>query len=163
MIVGYQVKMRLGLLVFFLATTMFAFCEPANAFIFKRHRQIYFPKAKAPVVQKAVAAAATVVDGIEEEWLCLHLVNQERERRKLPPLEFCSTLAEASNRWSSTMQRSGFRHGSGNEIIAMGGQSGAFAHRIWMNSPPHRAALLNPRYTKVGFGMVNGYWTGRFH
>jgi uncharacterized protein YkwD len=160
--------MKLRLLVFFLtpmlvAFCMITFCEPVDAFLLKRPRQVYYPQTQ--VVQTSevkTTVTATIVDDTDAEMLCLQLVNEERQRRKLPPLEYCPILAEASSRWSSTMQRTGFRHGSGHEIIARGGQSGEFAHRIWMNSPPHRAALLNPRYTEVGFGMVNGYWTGRF-
>ena len=152
--------MRFGLLMLFAVWISVAFCEPADALVFKQQRSRQMTYSQTPLVK--TVSTPTVVDDIEEEWLCLHLVNKELERRNIPPLEYCSILAEASCLWSSTMLRTGFRHGSGNEIIARGGLSGEFAHRIWMNSPPHRAALLNPRYTEVGFGMVNGFWTGRF-
>lgn len=31
----------------------------------------------------------------------------------------------------------------------------------WMNSPGHRANILNPKYTQIGIGLVEGVWQGR--
>ena len=131
-------------------------CSPAEAGLLSRmfgggQRQNYAPRQ--PDIQ---------VDALEEAMNCLQRVNEERIRRKLRPLQYSQELAEASVAWSRTMAGSGFRHGASREIIAVGGYSSEFAYRIWMNSPPHRAALLNSRYKEVGFGMERGYWTGRF-
>lgn len=31
----------------------------------------------------------------------------------------------------------------------------------WMNSPGHRANILNPKYTQIGVGIVSGTWQGK--
>lgn len=31
----------------------------------------------------------------------------------------------------------------------------------WMNSPGHRANILNPKYTEIGVGLIPGTWQGR--
>ena len=116
----------------------------------------------APAALSVKVRQKTVFDIRIEEMRCLELVNEERLRRKLLPLRHCSGLAEASQSWSETMRRSGFRHGISKEVIARGGQSAEFAYRIWMNSPPHREALLNPNIREIGFGTSGGFWTARF-
>ena len=137
---------------------MLGFCESAEAFVF------VFPKKQPmrPVVAHIAQTVQTVFNVADEELQCLQLVNEERIRRKLPILTYDAALAEDSRDWSKIMTRTGFRHGHSREIIARGGYSAAFAFRIWMNSPAHRAHLLNPNYQAIGFGMSNGFWTGRF-
>jgi len=150
------------------ASVLLIYCNSVEAFIFKPFQQKYYKQpAKAQPAQSTLPVHSTrpsqsQVDAVEEEWICLTLINEERQRRRLPPLEYCPVLASASRNWSAMMTQIGFKHGSGNEVIARGGHTASFAHRIWMNSPPHRAALTNPNYKQVGFGMVNGYWTARF-
>jgi uncharacterized protein YkwD len=50
----------------------------------------------------------------------------------------------------------------GGEIIASGATTAVAVVDLWMNSPPHREILLSSRYTIVGAGYVNGYWTVQF-
>lgn len=148
-----MIKKLILSLVFVLCIS--AYCEAgllANLFGGGR-RQSYAPRQSESTVQ---------LDPEEEALNCLQLVNEERVRRHLRPLQFSQDLAEQSVQWSRTMVRSGFRHGAGREIIAMGGSTSSFAFRIWMGSPPHRSMLLSSSYKEVGFGMSNGYWTGRF-
>ncbi|HEU0287388.1 MAG TPA: CAP domain-containing protein [Nocardioidaceae bacterium] len=51
---------------------------------------------------------------------------------------------------------------SAGENIARGGVSPRATVRLWMNSPGHRANILNRRYTHLGVGAAarNGQWTG---
>ncbi|MCL2304187.1 MAG: CAP domain-containing protein [Planctomycetaceae bacterium] len=147
---------KFSLFTLLCALGLTAFFQSSNAFALQQ-RQAF-----KPIVSPLIQTVPTVLNAQDEELRCLHLVNEERIRRKLPILTYDATLAEASRSWSLTMTRSGFRHGYGREIIARGGQSATFAFRIWMNSPPHRAQLLSPNYQTVGFGTVNGFWTGRF-
>lgn len=49
------------------------------------------------------------------------------------------------------------------ENIAMGQRSEKEVVKGWMNSPGHRANILNPRFTDIGFGIAYGpdksiYW-----
>lgn len=53
------------------------------------------------------------------------------------------------------------------ENIAAGQNTVSAVHTAWMNSPGHRANILNPNYTHVGFGYVTGgsyrsYWVQMF-
>ncbi|KAJ1973125.1 hypothetical protein H4R33_007008 [Dimargaris cristalligena] len=47
-----------------------------------------------------------------------------------------------------------------NVALNHGGEEGAF--ETWMNSPGHRANILNPQATHMGIGDVDGYWTQVF-
>jgi uncharacterized protein YkwD len=48
------------------------------------------------------------------------------------------------------------------ENVAAGSSDPYLTFQGWMNSPGHRANILNCTYTKMGVGMVNGYWTQVF-
>lgn len=61
----------------------------------------------------------------------------------------------------------GIKFSSGGENIAMGQKTAAEVVAAWMNSPGHRANILNPSYTQIGVGLAkNGqgvcYWTQMF-
>jgi uncharacterized protein YkwD len=45
------------------------------------------------------------------------------------------------------------------EIVASGADTATSAMTLWMNSPPHRQIMLDPRYTMAGIGYYAGYWT----
>ncbi len=53
------------------------------------------------------------------------------------------------------------------ENIAWGADTPEKVQEIWMNSPPHKAQLLKPEYTQVGFGVCKApdgkiYWVACF-
>ncbi|WP_413773861.1 CAP domain-containing protein [Paenibacillus macerans] len=48
------------------------------------------------------------------------------------------------------------------ENIAKGQRSAKEAVRDWMNSPGHKANILNPNYKLIGVGYYNGYWVQEF-
>lgn len=53
------------------------------------------------------------------------------------------------------------------ENIAMGQQTPAAVMNAWMNSPGHRANILNPQYNEIGVGVAKTssgviYWTQEF-
>jgi uncharacterized YkwD family protein/spore coat assembly protein SafA len=65
------------------------------------------------------------------------------------------------------MENFGLKFSSAGENIAMGQQTPAAVVNSWMNSPGHRANILNPSYTQIGVGLAknkNGtcYWTQMF-
>lgn len=100
-------------------------------------------------------------------------VNAYRQHRGVRPLWPSRSLVHSSNRYAHRMMRSGyFGHSSRiqasgsfrrlGEIIEMhrgrrSNVSGAL--RAWINSPGHRAILLDNSFTYVGAGKA----TGRFH
>jgi uncharacterized protein YkwD len=110
------------------------------------------------------------------EGRVLVLVNAERTRRGLRPLAMNTCADGYANRWASSMASSGrFAHQSitpmlsscgarrVGENIAYGNVSADQMMVMWMNSPGHRANILNPAYTHIGIGAVKtsaGRWYG---
>ena len=118
---------------------------------------------------------------VERATLCL--LNAERGKRELRPLSPNARLARAADRHVSDMVRHRyFEHDSRNgdsfsdrirdtgylsrvsswavgENLAWGSGAQGDAHsivRAWMNSPGHRANILNGRYREIGIGLVLG-------
>ena len=58
------------------------------------------------------------------------------------------------------MQRRG-PAGAVAENVAMGCETEACARRMWMHSPPHRAALMDGRYTRIGVARRKGMLGGQ--
>jgi hypothetical protein len=50
----------------------------------------------------------------------------------------------------------GYQYSTAGENLAYGFMTGSEAVTGWMNSPPHRANILNGSFTEVGFGIANG-------
>lgn len=48
------------------------------------------------------------------------------------------------------------------ENLARGQKTAEEAVSAWMESPSHRAAILNPDYTDIGIGATAGYWVQHF-
>jgi uncharacterized protein YkwD len=94
----------------------------------------------------------------------------------LRPLVMISCADTYANNWAATMARTGtFAHQSlspimsacsarrAGENIAYGNVSADAMMTMWMNSPGHRANILNGAYTHIGIGAVqsaNGRWYG---
>lgn len=110
-----------------------------------------------------------------QEQMLLQLVNTERSARGLKPLTLDSTLSNVARIKSQDMvtkryfshnsptygspfdmmKRFGITYRTAGENIA-GNQSVQAAHTALMNSPGHRANILNPQYTHLGIGIVDG-------
>ena len=107
----------------------------------------------------------------------LKLVNQERKQNGLKPLALSEKLDTAADDYSEEMikdNRFSHRGKDGSspgdriekagytdwntwaENIAAGQQSAAEVVRGWMNSPGHRANILNSRMTHMGLGYAEG-------
>jgi len=127
------------------------------------------PKPKPPVQPAAVKG---------DIGRLLQLTNYERSRNGAGTVRPDARLTNAAQNQSqyqaatkvqSHVGPSGER--AGTRMLGQGYVWRAFAENIakadtaekaitqWMNSPPHRANLLNPIYTDVGIGYANGYWT----
>jgi uncharacterized protein YkwD len=117
------------------------------------------------------AGAATV------ERRMVELTNRARAAVGARPLAVDARLTSTSRDWSCRMAAAGtLRHdpnfaasGAKGENVAWrsgaGADVGLQLHNQFMNSPGHRANLLNPRWTRLGIGYcgANGHWvTERF-
>jgi uncharacterized YkwD family protein len=110
-----------------------------------------------------------------DEKLILEQVNVERKKAGLAPLTIDYRLVQTARAKSQDMidngyfdhdspnlgspfdqmKRAGISYRSAGENIA-GNSSAAGAMEAWMNSPGHRANILNPDLTHMGIGVIDG-------
>ncbi len=115
------------------------------------------------------------------------ITNEERAKAGLPALQYDENLAEVARAHSvdmdlrsffahdnpdgqtpfDRMEAAGFRYSYAAENIAWNQRSPEAVMTAWMNSPGHRANILNPNVTYVGIGLhiaADGsyYWTQNF-
>ncbi len=96
--------------------------------------------------------------------------NSERVLRGLRPLRIDRRLMRSARRHAGWMTRSrSLRHTSEpvGENIAMGQRNTPEVVRDWMNSPGHRANILNGQYTRIGVAAYRTpegtiYWCQQF-
>jgi len=134
------------------------------------------PRTTAPVTVSEAAAAEAEV---------LQLVNEERVKAGCRPLAANSALAELARDFSEDMAARGFFDHTdpsgatpwdraekagisnlGGENIARGQAGAAAVMDAWMDSPGHRANILNCEFTTLGVGVHFGpdgpWWTQDF-
>ena len=121
----------------------------------------------------------TVVSGIHDyEQQVLTLTNAERAKQGLAPLQADTKLMAAAREKSEDMQKNnyfshtsptfgspfdrlkalGISYKAAGENIAKGQRTPAQVVQAWMDSPGHRANILNDKYTHLGVGFVeNGF------
>jgi uncharacterized protein YkwD len=96
----------------------------------------------------------------------ISLINQKRAQVGVNQLASSSRLSDQCQSWSTSMaSRDVLQHSSMDyrgEIIASGPTTAERVVQLWMNSPSHREIMLSSRYTLIGSGYVNGYWTVQF-
>ena len=110
-----------------------------------------------------------------EEMQMFNLVNQERVKMGLKPLKIHEGLVKLARLKSKDMIDLGYfahqspTYGSPFDMMRSAGISYTYAgenlagastvsraHTSLMNSPGHRANILNANYTHIGIGIVNG-------
>lgn len=112
----------------------------------------------------------------------IEATNQERIKYGLKPLSEKGTLnssalfkaydmdnlqyfeheSPSGKNISDLAEQFGYEYITIGENLAMGNfESEAAMVEAWMNSPGHRANILNPKYTQIGIGLVPGAWQGR--
>lgn len=121
------------------------------------------------------------------EQQVLNLTNQQREKYGLAPLKVSVSLSKMSgvkaadmrdhnyfSHYSPTygspfqmMKDFGISYTYAGENIAAGQPTPQAVVTAWMNSPGHRANILNSHYTEIGIGYVKGgsygsYWVQDF-
>jgi uncharacterized protein YkwD len=126
----------------------------------------------------------------ELQAFALKLINRDRQLNGLPPLVEDPQLTETAQRHAEDMKaRHYYAHVTPegktptDRFIAIGGQGGIgeniamqsgtvpalnwgvveFFQKSWMYSSGHRANLLNPHYTKVGYGIAADPITGKIY
>jgi hypothetical protein len=119
----------------------------------------------------------------QTELAIVELTNAFRQDQNLAPVKPNPTLAKAAKAFAAYLastgrfghtvdgrqpadrtQAAGYVHCIVAENLAMNQDSRGFATRAlaeqavtgWKNSPPHRAAMLNPNVTEIGVGIVKG-------
>lgn len=114
----------------------------------------------------------------------VRLVNLERQKNGLSPLEEDWQLSRVARYKSQDMKDKGYfshtsptygspfqmmksfgiSYRSAGENIARGQATPAAVVNAWMNSSGHRANILNKNFTHIGVGYVSGghYWTQMF-
>jgi len=145
------------------------------------------PAAPAKATPSKTTTAPTLTENNKLEKQVVTLVNQERAKQGLAPLTDNSKLSNvartksedmvAKNYFSHTsptygspfdmMKQFGITYSAAGENIAMGQPTAASVMDGWMNSPGHRANILNSNFTDIGVGVAKNadgtiYWTQEF-
>ncbi len=103
------------------------------------------------MVTKGKTANTVALHPVESK--IIERTNAERARHGRPPLALDRSLLNSARRHAIWMTRTrSLRHTSAMvaENIAMGQPSASQVVRDWMNSPGHRANILNGSYTRIG-------------
>lgn len=138
---------------------------------------------------KATATAtatptATSKPNLSYEEQVAELVNEIRAENGLGSLKFNSPLSDVARAKSQDMHDNGYfahesptygspfemmtafgiSYSTAGENIAMGYATPQAVVDAWMNSPGHRANILNASFTQIGVGYVSdgNYWTQMF-
>ncbi|CAG8460478.1 864_t:CDS:2 [Cetraspora pellucida] len=137
---------------------------------------------KYSVVLFITAILFNIANGANPNYM-LQLVNAERKKNNSPALTLDSRLTRAAQNhanYMASIQKLTHDDKSGNigdrikaqgyswsvvgENIAFGQKNEDEAMKSWMNSPPHKANILDKRFKHLGVGYSsNGnYWTQNF-
>ena len=109
------------------------------------------------------------------ETQLLRLTNRERQKQGLAPLKLSAQLSRAAQLHGTDMAKnnyfshtgrngsnlgdrakaSGYKYSRVGENLAAGRSTAEGTMKQWMNSAGHRANILNPKFTEIGFGYAN--------
>ncbi|MBN1396374.1 MAG: hypothetical protein JW959_15220 [Pirellulales bacterium] len=119
-----------------------------------------------------IAPMNEMVDGVELAAIEANIVkytNEERVRHGLEPLVVDEQLMETARSHTQWMTRNhSLTHSHGvAENIAMGQPHSSDAVQAWMNSPGHRANMLNSNHRRIGVAAYQTesgtiYWCQQF-
>lgn len=137
----------------------------------------------APAQAASAAAEHTIIETQSSmsraELEACTLVNALRAERGLSPLEIDASVSAGARVKSRDMKASGYfshtspgygtpfqmmktlgvSYRSAGENIAQGYRNAQTVVEAWMRSQSHRELLLSSRYTAMGIGHADGYWT----
>lgn len=117
----------------------------------------------------------------------LILTNLEREKKGLGKLVWDNSLADAAQKHCEDMinrdffshnnpdgetpfdrlKKAGISYLAAGENVAVGYDTAAEVVEAWMNSPTHRANILNPNFKSIGIAVIRGgskgiYWAQEY-
>jgi uncharacterized YkwD family protein len=140
------------------------------------------PVAEEKPASTPAASPNASISSIEQQVLTL--TNQERAKAGLKPLATDAKLMNAAREKSTDMRTNkyfshtsptlgspfdrmkelGITYKAAAENIAMGQQSASEVVKAWMESPGHRANIMNGNFTHIGIGYdaQGHYWTQQF-
>ena len=133
------------------------------------------------VPARAYASPAELVSGLNADgWEVLLLTNKERMAKGLQPLSVFAPLQAAANVRAeesktlfahtrpdgtacfTALDEVGLRYARAAENIAYGYTSPAAVVDGWMNSPGHRANILDGGLVHMGMGALDNHWSQMF-
>ncbi len=147
------------------------------------------PDNAAPSAAPAIPEPAPLAPGATPPEQLLWYINEARRLHNLPPAAYNYELSVAAQSHAEDMSihdytghvgtdgstpperlyRFGYRGVYAGEATAWGFDTAIAAVEFWINSPAHRAILLNPAVTEVGVGFTADYnapnlwyWTAEF-
>ncbi|MFH1129516.1 MAG: CAP domain-containing protein [Patescibacteria group bacterium] len=118
-----------------------------------------------------------VVTGAE----LIELTNQERSAQGLEPLIVNARLVDAATKKAIDMinqgyfshtspkglspwywfTKAGYKYSAAGENLARGFSESEYVHQAWMNSPTHKANILNGNYKDIGIAVIRGTINGK--
>ncbi|MGM9924965.1 MAG: S-layer homology domain-containing protein [Bacillus sp. (in: firmicutes)] len=139
----------------------------------------------AAFINRMLSTKGTAVHAISDfERQVLELTNAERKKNGLEPFKLDTELSKVARLKSKDMndkkyfshtsptygspfqmmQKFGITYRTAGENIAQGYGTPAAVVKGWMNSPGHRANILNANFTHIGIGHYgsSNYWTQMF-
>ena len=128
------------------------------------------PRRPPPAPAPAPAPPPPPAPNASDEARALQLVNSERAKLGVAPLQVSSGATSVARAWSAHMSQSGMAHNPdvGGDLGRAGvtgwtswaenvGHGGSIdrLHTMFMQSAGHRANIVAPRYSHVGIGVVH--------
>lgn len=135
-----------------------------------------------PTTAKPAQSSSYTLSAYEKK--VVDLTNAERAKQGLAPLRIDTTLSKVARTKSQDMKNKhyfdhtsptygspfdmmktfGISYKSAGENIAMGQTTPEQVVQAWMDSPGHRANIMNSSFTHIGVGYVasGNYWTQQF-
>jgi len=132
-------------------------CEPSAESVQLKIKEIDECNGACPLRSAAKAAVKTAAAPVRAVANLLASANATRARYGLPALQFDESLTVGANYGANYCARAGqvcHAPGCGYEIVAMNGQGIETAVNQWLDSPPHRALLLNGGFRYAGVSVV---------
>jgi uncharacterized protein YkwD len=116
----------------------------------------------------AVAVVASGCLGTPEARASADLANAERTGRGIPALRVDATLTAKAQNWANRMaserwvRHSVLSDGAGSDWRRLGenvGRAGSVGemNALFMNSPSHRASILNGGFDRIGVGVAEAH------
>jgi hypothetical protein len=111
----------------------------------------------------------------------IKMTNQARIAQGLDPLTVNAELVDAATKKATDMinqgyfshtspkglspwywfTKAGYRYSAAGENLAKGFRESEYVHQAWMNSPTHKANILNETYKDIGVAVVSGTIDGK--